>query len=255
MNEQLIIGMGEVGSALFKLLKQKGFAVFAQDVIPGRMKAYIPGDQRDCQPFYPDLMHICFPFSKNFAENVYSYMIEYDPAETVIHSTVPPGTTDLVQKMAGKRIVIYSPVRGVHIRMLQDLKRYTKYWASRGSISLDNHFAATFAICGLKLKRMSNPLVLELAKIYVDTTYYGWLILYAQHTKEICETFKVDWQEMWEFSDEINKFLKNRPKMYPGEGIGGHCVLPNLELIDDEFLDLVFAHDKHYKRHLKVDLL
>ena len=35
------------------------------------------------------------------------------------------------------------------------------------------------------------------------------------------------------FSDEIHKFLGNRPKMYPGF-IGGHCVIPNLELINDE---------------------
>ena len=37
---------------------------------------------------------------------------------------------------------------------------------------------------------------------------------------------------MWEFSDEINKFLGNRPKMFPGF-IGGHCVIPNLKLINE----------------------
>ena len=34
---------------------------------------------------------------------------------------------------------------------------------------------------------------------------------------------------MWTFSEEIHKFLGNRPKMYPGI-IGGHCVIPNLQL-------------------------
>ena len=29
--------------------------------------------------------------------------------------------------------------------------------------------------------------------------------------------------EMWLFSDEIHKLLGNRPKMYPGDYIGGHC--------------------------------
>ena len=38
---------------------------------------------------------------------------------------------------------------------------------------------------------------------------------------------------MWTFSDEIHKILGNRPKMYPGH-IGGHCVIPNLELINNQ---------------------
>ena len=33
-------------------------------------------------------------------------------------------------------------------------------------------------------------------------------------------------------AQRIHKFLKNRPKMFPGF-IGGHCVIPNLDLIDD----------------------
>jgi len=37
---------------------------------------------------------------------------------------------------------------------------------------------------------------------------------------------------MWSFSDEIHKFLGDRPKMFPGF-IGGHCVIPNLELINE----------------------
>ncbi len=43
---------------------------------------------------------------------------------------------------------------------------------------------------------------------------------------------------MWSFSDEIHKFLGNRPKMFPGF-IGGHCVIPNLDLIHNQTLDLI----------------
>ena len=34
------------------------------------------------------------------------------------------------------------------------------------------------------------------------------------------------------FPTKSTNFLKNRPKMFPGF-IGGHCVIPNLDLIDD----------------------
>ena len=89
--------------------------------------------------------------------------------------------------------------------------------------------------CGVKTKKMSDTLTLELAKIITDTSYYGWLINYAQISNMIAIKHGIDYDEMWEFSDEIHKFLGNRPKMFPGF-IGGHCVIPNLSLIDEKSL-------------------
>ena len=58
----------------------------------------------------------------------------------------------------------------------------------------------------------------------------------------------VNYDEMWSFSDEIHKFLGNRPKMYPGY-IGGHCVIPNLDLINNKTLDLIKQiNDTHGKK-------
>ena len=88
---------------------------------------------------------------------------------------------------------------------------------------------------GIKIKKMSNPLTLELAKIVCDTSYYGWLINYAQISNMIAIQNKIDYDEMWSLADEIHKFLGNRPKMFPGF-IGGHCVIQNLKLIDKEDL-------------------
>ena len=103
---------------------------------------------------------------------------------------------------------------------------------------------------GVKTKLVSNPLTLELAKIVVDTSYYGWLINYAQISKIIADKFNVDYDEMWTFSDEIHKFLKNRPKMFPGF-IGGHCVIPNLELIDDLSLNQISKINLYFKKMKK----
>ena len=63
---------------------------------------------------------------------------------------------------------------------------------------------------------MSTTKTAELAKILVDTSYYGWLINYAQITKMICEKENIDFDEMWKFADEIHENLGNRPKMFPG---------------------------------------
>ena len=55
---------------------------------------------------------------------------------------------------------------------------------------------------------------------------------------------------MWSFSDEIHKFLKNRPKMFPGF-IGGHCVIPNLELIDEQSLKQISKINQYFEKNQK----
>ena len=85
-----------------------------------------------------------------------------------------------------------------------------------------------------------------MAKILCDTSNYGWLITYAQLTNTIAKQNNVDYDEMWLFAEEIHKFLGNRPKMYPGI-IGGHCIIPNLELIDHDVLNLIKKINQKYK--------
>ena len=55
---------------------------------------------------------------------------------------------------------------------------------------------------------------------------------------------------MWKFADEIHKFLGNRPKMFPGF-IGGHCVIPNLELINEKKLDIIEEVNNLYLQNVK----
>ena len=86
-------------------------------------------------------------------------------------------------------------------------------------------------------------------KIVVDTSYYGWLINYAQISNMIARKHNVDFDEMWSFSDEIHKFLKNRPKLFPGY-IGGHCVIPNLELIDQKQLWEIDKINNFYSKNV-----
>jgi hypothetical protein len=100
---------------------------------------------------------------------------------------------------------------------------------------------------GVKTKRMSEPLTLELAKIICDTSYYGWLINYAQISQMVTSKYKVDYDEMWSFASEIHKFLGNRPKMFPGF-IGGHCVIPNLELMDENSLNQINKINEFFKK-------
>ena len=229
----IILGMGEVGSTIFELLEERGIQCIGIDKDNSKCKNFTDGKIMENSYF----LHICIPGEiKNFEDITKEWIDKAHGVKAVlIHSTVRPGTTGNIQRDL-KIPILYSPVRGVHRRFLEDVKKYSKFFAS--DIPLNNEIKSELEKRFEKIQWMSTTKTAELAKILVDTTYYGWLINYAQITKMICDEEKIDFDEMWKFSDEIHENLGNRPKMYPGI-IGGHCVIPNLSLIDNEKLDMI----------------
>ena len=177
---------------------------------------------------------------------------KFQPECIVIHSTIKPGTTEKLQQKLPIPI-IYSATRGVHKRMEYDLKRYTKFFVISKSAPrskwASSQYAQMMKHAGVKTKKMSKPETLELAKIICDTSYLGWLINYAQLSNVIAIEHGVDYDEMWSFSDEIQEFLGNRPKMYPGY-IGGHCVIPNLDLMHSDVLNLIKKMNTNYAKRV-----
>lgn len=242
----IILGMGEVGETLFHLLEERNFDSVGIDIDSSKCKNYFE-NQKIVNPEY---LHVCLPGElPDFVDITLNWISKIEGLKVVIvHSTVKPGTTKKIQEKT-KVLILFSPVRGVHRRFLDDIKKYTKFISSdeknidpKIRLDLENRFE--------KIDWMSTTKTAELAKILVDTTYYGWLINYAQITKMICEKEGIDFDEMWKFADEIHKNLGNRPKMYPGI-IGGHCVIPNLNLIDYDELDMIKKINETYEKFKK----
>jgi len=237
--------MGEVGCALFNLL-EKQTRVYGDDIASFKRKGDLTnGDEIE-------IVHMCIPYGQFFTDYVVSCFEKYRPSLLTIHGTVKPGTTLQVQNNVSAPVV-FSPVRGVHSRMEFDLKRYTKFYASySNNEDAVRLFVERFRAIGVSVKQYHDPLTLEYAKILCDTTYYGWLIIFAQRTKMLCDEQDLNYDELWQFAEEIHDFLGNRPKMFPGSGIGGHCVIPNLDLLEDEFFKLIGTQDQEYRRHLDM---
>lgn len=247
--KDVIAGLGEIGRPILKLLSHGTIAI-GYDLNPKLMNKSTFEKYRQLKTRF---LHVCIPYNNDFAANVISLYNKFQPESIAIHSTVSPYTTKMIQESL-KIPVIYSATRGVHKRMLQDLKRYTKFYAlepnaPRAKLA-STEFSKLLRKCGVKTKKMSNPITLELAKIICDTSYLGWLINYAQISNMIAIQHGVNYDEMWDFSDEIHKFLGNRPKMYPGY-IGGHCVIPNLDLIHNQTLDLIKKMNDDYGKKVK----
>lgn len=242
----VILGMGEVGQTLFDLLVDRKFDCVGIDLDDSKCKKYSENEVIK----NPEYLHVCLPGElTGFTDIVLDWIDKIKNIQVVIiHSTVKPGTTKIIQEKLTIPI-LFSPVRGVHKRFLNDIKKYTKFISFDG-IEIDPKIKRDLENRFEKIDWMSTTKTAELAKILVDTTYYGWLINYAQITKMICEKENVDFDEMWKFADEIHENLGNRPKMFPGI-IGGHCVIPNLDLVEYENLDIIKKINEMYEKFKK----
>ena len=249
MKKDVVAGLGEIGYPILKLLSKKQ-TIVGYDKDKSLMNESKFKKLQDNQTSF---LHIAIPVTSKFDSNIVELYKKFRPECIVIHSTISPGTTNQLQNKL-KIPIIFSATRGVHKRMLQDLKRYTKFFAiSKNAPKKEwavSEYRKTMKKCGIKTERMSKPETLELAKILCDTSYLGWLINYAQLTNTIAIQHNVSYDEMWTFSDEIHQILGNRPKLYPGF-IGGHCVIPNLQLIDEHSLDSINKINNMFKKFLR----
>ena len=242
----IILGMGEVGETLFDLLVERGIDCVGIDLDSSKCKNYSENTIIENLEY----LHVCLPGElSQFVDITVNWINKIEGIKVVVvHSTVKPGTTKSIQEKLNIPI-LFSPVRGVHKRFLDDIKKYTKFISSDDK-QVDSKIKIDLEKRFKKVNWMSTTKTAELAKILVDTTYYGWLINYAQITKMICEKEGVDFDEMWKFADEIHENLGNRPKMYPGI-IGGHCVIPNLSLVEYENLDMIKKINELYEKFKK----
>ena len=264
MNKKNIVaGLGEIGMPILKLLSKNELTI-GYDINENLMNKKKFNKYEKLQTL---TLHICIPFSKKFILNVEKLVKKFHPQIVVVHSTVSPRTTTAIQSKLSIPI-IYSATRGVHKRkfdkyqphkngILFDIMRYRKFFAisetAPNKTFAIKEFKKSMKTNGVKTKQMSTPETLELGKIICDTSYYGWLINYAQLSNMIATQYDVDYDEMWTFSDEIHKFLGNRPKMFPGI-IGGHCIIPNLDLIHNETLNLIKKINTNYEKNFKIKL-
>jgi UDP-N-acetyl-D-mannosaminuronate dehydrogenase len=251
----LVMGLGEIGRALFELLKEKdSFAVYGFDLDKTKMRA--TGQDRSKLPNEVDIMHICLlcKIQDNFVATVASYAKQFKPKLLIINSTVPPGTTKRIQQSC-ECLVAHSPTRGVH-RSLEHMKRELKRWTKYvGGANAEAAEAARkhFEKMGLKVKTLKSCTETELAKLF-ETTYRAWMIACFQEMHRIARNFEADFDDVVDFLEDTHRVRFDRPIMFPGY-IGGHCLIPNTELLlrsyDSEFLRLILKSNQKRKKELE----
>lgn len=218
MSEETVIvaGMGEIGRPLMELLS-RAYDCAGIDIAP------VPIN-RPCS-----VLHVCYPFQiREFVGTTVSYIEKYMPKLTIINSTVAVGTTRKIQERVAQP-VLYSPVRGKHAKMVQDLLHYRKFvggFDPRTTEQGVQHFAAA----GFPVATFPNPETGELAKL-VETTWLGVLVSWAQEVERMAAQCGAPYEQVNAFIEEV-PFLPSH--IFPGK-IAGHCVMPNIEILRERF--------------------
>jgi UDP-N-acetyl-D-mannosaminuronate dehydrogenase len=208
----LVVGLGEVGRPLLDVLSSSHSVV-------GR-------DVEDLIVNEVGILHLCYPFGDEFVSSASEYVRAYQPSVVILNSTVAPGTSRAIQERAGVPVV-YSPIRGKHVMMHEEIRRYDKFVAGTSEFALEaaeRHFTKA----GIATRRMSSLEGLELAKL-LETTYLGLLVAWAQEIDRFASDLTASYEEVLEFFCEVD-FLPTT-RFQPGY-IGGHCVMPNLDLLE-----------------------
>ena len=250
----LVVGLGEVGRALYELLKESGKVdVYGFDLCEEKMRS-ITGKVDLPSTF--DVMHICYPCVdvEKFVITTLDYVKKFNPKLTIVDSTVPPGTTQKIYDNA-KSLVVHSPIRGMH-KNLETMKRDIMFWRKYvGGTTPEaaNLARKHFEQVGLKVKILSSPFETELAKLF-ETTYRAWMITCFQEMHRISRHFGANFNEVVDMIEDIHRVHFNKPLHYPGV-IGGHCLIPNTELLlksyDSEFLRLILKSNEKRKEEIK----
>ena len=228
-----IMGYGEVGKAMASFYEDP----FIHDPANG---FEIPAGVE------LDILHVCIPCPNQLdfiGATIAMIEAHGQGALTIIHTTVPVGTTAEIAKTYPH--VVHSPVRGVHPHLAMGVKTFPKYigadQSGPGRLAFEH-----FEEIGISAVVLYKAATTELLKL-LDTTYYGMAIAFHAYADKLCQKEGVNFDMVM---TEANKSYNEgyavlgkpnviRPVLFaPKDGkIGGHCVIPNAEILRDQFGD------------------
>ena len=243
-----ILGKGEIGTAISEVYA----STTANCVILYKdLKLKLDDDFTDI-----DVLNVCIPYitEDQFVGDVSKTVTEFKPSLTIIHSSVQPSSTKdektTIQKiidLTSNTRVVHSPVRGVHPHLYDGIKTFVKFIGAETPEAgkLAKEHLDTLGIESLVTTSKNT----ELTKL-LSTSYYGICIAFTEEMGKLCDQSGADFDvvvKQWNetYNDGYIKLDKSnvvRPVLYrlSDDKIGGHCVLPNANLLKRKFKTDIF---------------
>jgi len=222
----LVVGAGEVGRAVHAVLSRVAQA-----------------DLRDVEPveLAADVLHVCFPWSDTFVDEVRRYRREHMTDLVVVHSTVPVGTCD-------PQGWVHSPVRGRHPHLAEGLLTFVKHFGGQRA----DEAAKLFEAAGCDVAVHGRAAETEAGKLWELCTY-GLSIALEKAILAYCAERGLDFGVVYTaFRQAYNdgyvamghpEFVQPVLRHVPG-GVGGHCIIPSMSLLDHPLAGRVVAASK-----------
>lgn len=220
MAKNLIVGMGQIGNGLFSVLSDQ-VLVECIDRDPEFVAHKI------------EILHIAFPYSEDFSKYVEEYVARFNPALTIVYSTVPIGTCE-------KLGVVHSPVEGKHPALGLSIKNSPRWLGSTNQRLLDK--AGKFWEQFGHIRKMPSADFTEALKL-LSTTEYGINIEFARYKKQIADDIGMDFSATRQWNMDYNLLYRKLNMDWASKYIldapegpkGGHCVTPNARILNEQY--------------------
>lgn len=219
----LVVGAGEVGTAISHVLAKTFDDVMVRDVELVAASG-------------TDVLHVCFPWSPSFERDVAGYVTFHSADLVVVHSTVPVGVCD-------PQGWVHSPVRGRHPHLVEGLETFVKHFGGVRAIEA----AAVFDAAGVAVRTHRSAADTEAGKLW-ELVQFGVQVQVEKQIHAWCESNGVDFDVAYtEFAMSYNagwaalghvELMRPVLAHMPGP-IGGHCVVPCSEMLDHPLAGLV----------------
>lgn len=233
----IVIGLGETGQPLFNVLKKRFFDFC--DGVDIKFGQHLSGTYFSKNEPSIDVMNICIPLSEDFIDTVLRYQENFNPKITIIHSTVPIGTTSKIPN------AVHSPILGKHGNMEESIRNFQKWVGG----PLAQEAADYLESAGIKCRVVPTSEETEALKL-LCLAKYGMSIAFAQYASDIADKYGfnpfdiTDWD--LNYNDNVAEHLRRPIISAPGKKIGGHCVIQNTKILNEQHPNLILQEILKY---------
>lgn len=228
-----VIGMGQIGSAVYQVLSDADNKVETLDI--------------HSEPIsQTDILHICFGYSREFVKEVSRYQKLYEPRLTIIYSTVPVGITRGFEK------TVHSPVEGRHPRLYYSVKTGNRFigYNNKKDGQLAEEIWKPITRCEL----LENSDWTEFLKL-ASTSKFGINLVWEDYVNKVGQSLGMPHEIAKNWDKAYNQLYKKLhfPQFRkfvldaPDGKIGGHCILPNAHLLNEQFPHDMLKMIKEYQ--------
>ena len=220
MTTHLVLGLGEVGATLLDILRE----AYGDDARGWDIREEwwtIPGDS--------NILHITFPFDDTFLSRVKGMRgYQHTGVLTIIHSTVPIGTTARIPN------AVHSPLLGKRPHLAHDMPTFVKWIGGPRAAEAEDILGPA----GFRTRCVPTSEETEALKL-LCLAKYGMSIAFSHYETEVCEKVGIPFGDILEWDADYNNHVDarlRRPIMAPlQDTIGGHCVIPGTHILNDQF--------------------